>query len=244
LLHLNSRQLSLIAIFAALYVVFSILPGVPVAPEINIEIEACLASVFGVVLGPYLGSLTALVSAIIAWLSPFGGMSPFSAPFILAPFFNALVTGLAYKGKWKEALAVFGILIGAFWFLPPSQPIDQFYYVGALVSWDKLIALALIPLALEVRRRGLSMKAMPLFFFLLAFAGNEADNAWGVVAFGLPVVYNGIFGLNLETVRFLFVVSPFLYPTIRLIQAAIATIILVPLTRALKAANLTFEKPN
>lgn len=242
MLHLKSRQVALIGIFAALYIVFSFLPGIPVAPEINIEVEATLASVFGIILGPYLGSLTALISALIVWVSPFGGLSPFTAPFILSPFFNALVTGLIYKGKWKGAMAVFGVLVVTFWFLPPSQPIDQFYYVGALVTFDKLIAWTLIIPAVILKRKGSSMKIMPLYFFLLSFAGNEADNAWGVIAFALPIVYNGIFGLDLETVRFLFVVSPLLYPTIRFIQAVIATIILIPLTKALKKANLTFVK--
>jgi len=246
MLHLTSRQVALIGMFAALYVIFSFMPGIPVATaQIKIEIEACLASVFGVVLGPYLGSLTALVSAVVAWIIPSGGgggMGPYGMPFLLSPFFNALVTGLTYTGKWKEAMAVFGVLIAAFWFLPPSQPLGQFYYVGALVTWDKLIALALILPAVLLMRKGLSTKTMPLAFFLLAFAGNEADNAWGCIAFATPIVYNGIFGLNLDVVRFLFTVSPLVYPTIRFIQAVIATIILVPLVKALKMTNLTFVK--
>jgi uncharacterized protein YebE (UPF0316 family) len=38
----------------------------------------------------------------------------------------------------------------------------------------------------------------------------------------------------LEAVRFLFLVSPFVYPAIRLIQAIFATMIAVPIVRTLK----------
>jgi len=50
-------------------------------------------------------------------------------------------------------------------------------------------------------------------------------------------VYNGIFGLNVEAVRWLFLVSPFVYPAIRIIQAVLAAIVAVPLVKALKNAE-------
>lgn len=57
-----SITVSLVAVFAALYIVLSILPGIPVVGlgELKIELEASIASVFGIVLGPYLGALPLL----------------------------------------------------------------------------------------------------------------------------------------------------------------------------------------
>ncbi|MEM2906632.1 MAG: ECF transporter S component, partial [Candidatus Odinarchaeota archaeon] len=53
-------NITLIALIAALYVVISILPGIPVAPGVEIQFEAGFAVVIGVLLGPYIGFLTAL----------------------------------------------------------------------------------------------------------------------------------------------------------------------------------------
>jgi hypothetical protein len=56
---------------------------------------------------------------------------------------------------------------------------------------------------------------------------------WGANIFAVPIVYESIFGLDVDTVRFLFTVSPFIYPAIRNLQATFATIIAVPVVRAL-----------
>jgi len=83
------------------------------------------------------------------------------------------------------------------------------------------------------------LKLQPLFYFLLAFIGNQADNMWGADIFAIPMVYKGIFGISMiEDVRFLFVVSPFIYPAIRIIQATIAMVIAIPLIKALESSNL------
>jgi len=78
------------------------------------------------------------------------------------------------------------------------------------------------------------VKTLPILYFLLAFIGNQADNMWGSLAFATPLVYEGIFGLQLDSVRFLFMVSPFVYPAIRLLQAFIAMIVALPLMKALR----------
>jgi len=298
---LSSQHVALMAIFAALYYVLSIFtPYVPAIgiPEIKISLEALFASIFGLILGPYLGAITAFAGAFIAWALPPGSMSPYGAPFLLSPPVNALIVGLIYYKKWKVGFTIFGLLILAFLFLPPSQPLTENYFVGIAVIWDKLIALFLIIPIILITRKSLSKnqavgfscvtallvtaigscapfvglpfninvilifivlimwsiflitlfavygaifdeKAISTTFvyFLLAFVGNQADNMWGSNVFAIPVVYEGIFGLPLEVVRFLFIVSPFVYPAIRLIQASIATIIATPLMKALKRTN-------
>ncbi len=294
----STQTVALIAVFAALYYILSIFtPYVPAVaiPEIKISLEALFASIFGLILGPYLGALTAFVGAFVAWTLPPGSMSPYGMPFLLSPPLNALVVGFIYYKKWKEAFATLGILIVAFLFLPPSQPLPENLNVGIAVIWDKLIALFLIIPVVLIAQKSLAKKqaitlscsvfslmtilafyfafqlelltittilitavlasgiiflitlfivkgaafsekviTTSLLYFLLAFIGNQADNMWGANIFAVPAVYEGIFGLPLDVVRFLFVVSPFVYPAIRLVQAIIATAIAIPLMKALK----------
>ncbi|MGB9134579.1 MAG: ECF transporter S component [Candidatus Bathyarchaeia archaeon] len=244
-MNLSARQVALMAVFAALYYVLSIItPYVPAiaVPEVRISLEALIASVFGLVLGPYLGGLTAFLGAFVAWSLPPGSMNAYGMPFLLAPPLNALVTGFVYYKKWKMAFATFGVLIAAFLFLPPAQPLTDNNLVAIAVLWDKIIALFLILPCVRFARRLSLPETLPILYFLIAFIGNQTDNMWGSDVFAVPAVYEGIFGFPVELVRSAFLVSPFLYPAIRLVQAVIATIIAVPLMKALKDTNLLFSK--
>lgn len=243
---LTTKNIALLAIFSALYYVLSLItPYVPAigVPEITISLEALIASVFGIVLGPYLGTLTAFLGAFVTWTLPPTSMSPFSLPFLLSPPLNALVTGLIFYKKWKLGFAAFGILIIAFLFTPPVLPLAENWLVAVAVLFDKGIALFLI-LPLVIFAKKLSIGKASVFYFLLCFIGNQADNMWGTFAFSVPTVYEGIFGLDVIAVRGLFLLSPFVYPGIRLIQAFFAMLIAVPLMRALRGTPWLWKKEN
>jgi len=251
---LSSRNIALVAVFAALYYVLSLIsPYVPAAglPELKIQLEALMASVFGFVLGPYLGALAAFTGALVTWTLPPSSANPLAAPFLLSPPINALIVGLVFYRRWKWGFLAFGLLILAFPFLPPSQPITEHYIVPVAVLWDKLIALLLIVPSVWLGKISSKSKYAAILFsisiFLIAFVGNQADNMWGADVFAVPLVYEVVyapvlsplkaaFGFQtyLETVRYLFTISPFVYPAIRFVQAILATIISVPLMRALK----------
>lgn len=238
-MRISAKEEAFIIVFAALYYALSVVsPYVPAIglPDIKIHLEAFMASIFGIILGAELGALTAFIGAFVAWVLPPGSASVYGVPFLLSPPLNALTVGLIYSKRWKEAAGVLALLIGVFWFTLPCTPLSQYSYIGLAVTWDKIIALALIvPVALLLRKS--QWKVLPVTFFLLAFVGNQTDSMWGSLAFAFPVVYNGIFGLNVETVRWLFVVSPFVYPAIRIIQAFLAAVVAVPLVKALKSAG-------
>jgi hypothetical protein len=236
---LTTKSIALMAVFAALYYIASLIsPFIPAVgiPEITIKLEALIASIFGILMGPYLGFLTALLGTSVTWILPPSGGIVFGLPFLLSPPLNALVVGLVFYKKWKYGFLVLAAEILAFWFLPPSQPLSEFWYIGLAVTWDKIIALALIFPVVRLAKFK-SLKLQPLFYLLLAFIGNQADNMWGAEVFAVPIVYEQIFGLNIEAVRTLFIISPFVYPAIRIIQAIIAMVILIPLIRSLESST-------
>ncbi|MEM3641510.1 MAG: hypothetical protein QXH37_06290 [Candidatus Bathyarchaeia archaeon] len=239
----TTQNIALIGIFASLYYVLSLVtPYVPAVaiPEIKISLEALIATIFGFILGPYLGALTALAGALVAWA--LGGMSPYGMPFLPSPPMNALIAGFIYYKKWKVGFLMFSLLIAAFLFTPPVQPLSENFYVGIAVLWDKIIALLLILICVKFVRELSTPKTLPFLYFLMAFIGNQADNMWGSLAFATPLVYEGIFGLPLDSVRFLFIVSPFVYPAIRIIQAVIATVIAVPLMKIIRDKSWLWQE--
>ena len=107
-------------------------------------LTALIATIFGLVLGPYLGAATAFLGAFVTWTLPPMGMSPANLPFLLSPPINALVAGLIYYKKWKWGFLAFGGLIIAFLFTPPVHPITENLNVAMWVLFDKIIALLLI----------------------------------------------------------------------------------------------------
>jgi len=242
-LKITTRQIALIAIFAALYYILSLIsPKIPISiGGISISLEALIATVFGLVLGPYLGAATALLGAFVAWTLPPSGMSIYGLPFLLSPPINALITGLIYYKKWKWGFLAFSGLIIAFLFTPPVQPITENFTVAAAVLFDKIIALLLILPCVKFAKQ-LSVGQGAAFYFLLAFIGNQADNMWGSFIFATPMVYGGIFQMPLDAVRVGFLVSPFAYPAIRLIQAFVAMLIAVPLIKTLKGTPWLWRK--
>jgi len=109
---------------------------------------------------------------------------------------------------------------------------------------DKIIALSLIAPILWLSQQFSSahIQNLTILFFLISFIGNQADNMWGANTFANPFVYEGIFNMPLDLVRYLFVVSPFVYPAIRLLQAFLATVITVPLMKSLKNTKWILEE--
>jgi hypothetical protein len=243
---LTTRNVALVAIFAALYYVLSLLTfniSAPGVAQVQISLLALVASVFGLVLGPYLGTAAAFLGAFVGWVLPPSGMVPYGLPFILSPPINAFVVGSIYYKKWKVGFIAFAVLIAAFFFTPPAQPIAENLTVIVAVLADKIVALLLIiPLVVFRKQLAVTEKGIYTFYFVLGFIGNQADNMWGTLAFSVPTVYQGIFGLPLEAVRTAFLVSPFFYPLLRLIQAAAVMFIAVSLMRTLKGTPWLWQK--
>jgi predicted membrane protein len=245
--NLTPQKVAIMAIFAAMYVALSFIQPIqiPVGIEgLTISPVALIATLFGLILGPYLGTASALLGATVSWAIT--GGSPYGLPFLLSPPLNAFVSGAIFYKKWKIAFAVLAVLIIAFPFTPPVlSMVDSMgsAQVAVWVLWDKIIALLLIlPLAFFSKR--LSAGHGAALFFILAFIGNQADNMWGSFIYAWPMVYNGIFGFTTEFVQLQFLAGPFLFPAIRLIEAFIAMIIAVPLIKVLSGTNWLWSKDN
>src|SRR3972149_1890517 len=245
---LTTKNVALVAIFAAMYYVLSLFTfniSAPSVSQVQISLFALVASVFGLVLGPYLGTLAAFLGAFVAWTLPPSGMVPYGFPFLLSPPINAFVTGAIFYKKWKIAFVAFAVLIVAFLFTPPVQPLAENLTIIVAVLTDKIFALLLIiPLIMFTKQLAITEKGIYTFYLVLGFIGNQADNMWGTLAFSLPTVYEGIFGMPLDAVRTAFLVSPFFYPVLRLIQATAVMFIAVALMRTLKGTPWLWQKEN
>ena len=214
--HLSTRRIALIALFSALYYVMSFMPGIKIATgavNTSIQIEAFMASVFGLVLGPYVGAVTAFMGALLAWLLPPGIPSLTSAIFLPSPVINAFTVGLIFRGKWKPAFVTLAAVILAFWLLPATQPWPEYSYVGFFVMWDKIGALLLIlpSVMLLKKAKGKEADAEPTpvsqtktprnkasFVLVSAAAVSILVNAWTVATSGNPKYQFDVLGTTFK----------------------------------------------
>lgn len=225
-----SRKAALVGVMAAVYYVFLWLPNVPAVgiPEVKIDLGASFAPILGLLLGPYLGFLAALVGDVVKFLTT---PSVYSIPFLLCPPVSAFAAGYLARNRWKEPFILLILLLTAATFTPVFFPVTEHYVVYLLGFFDKIFALLLIPLVPYFLRKSGKLYHHTALFIAM-FVGNETDASLGNLVFSLPVVYKGIFGIpDANAVRGLFTISPLVYPAIRVLQAFLGYLIAFSLLR-------------
>jgi uncharacterized membrane protein len=108
---LNTKNITLMAILAAVYAIGSYLPGFPMIglPGSNINLVRALEIGYGVILGPIYGPITAFIGALVGTTITGGGLGMFFTP--LAPVTAFMAAMLVRKGGWKYSTAVLIVLI-------------------------------------------------------------------------------------------------------------------------------------
>jgi len=119
---LSARDVAYVAIFAALsVVVIKVIPGFPIVglSGSQIKFDAALAPIYGLIMGPYLGFLAALIGGIVLANSWFSVLTSFS------PAVSALVAGFLTQRKyrsssssfpgWTTAAIILGLLISGWY---------------------------------------------------------------------------------------------------------------------------------
>jgi hypothetical protein len=141
-LKLSSLEVALMAIFAAFSaVVVTILPGIPVvgASGASIRLDAALAPIYGMIIGPYLGFTAALFGGLVTAGSPFDILTSFS------PAISAFVAGMLtqknvgnneskIKGWMVSAVVLVLLILG--WYstgIGQQAPFYPMLHVSALV---------------------------------------------------------------------------------------------------------------
>lgn len=141
---LTTRQIALTSVFAALIVVITRLPGIPILGGTqgggHIELSLVLYPLIGLILGPWMGLVAAFLGNLIAWLIP--SSSVFGLLTIPAGAIAAFVSGSMSQGSgktnWRAAAAVL-ITLDVFWYLTPVGLEAPFYPVLHFVALGLII---------------------------------------------------------------------------------------------------------
>jgi len=189
---LSTKQIALVSVFAALIAAVSRLPGIPIVVGVQagkIEFTVPLYPIAGILLGPFVGALAALIGNIVAFLLP--SWSVFGLLTIPAGALSALVAGFLTRQNerlgWKAAALVLGVLIGM-WYVPIPNP--QQAYVGLEAPYYPIpLHFSALALILIFRRKIADFakssvkQIMTLGVGLAAYIGIMTEHMWGNLMF-------------------------------------------------------------
>jgi len=123
---LQTQKIALIALFAALHAVLY----VPTGPFRSFVVY--LMPVEGVILGPAIGFSSALLGAAIGRLIRPDSLWMFG---MVAEPLGVLGAGLLARGRWKELLTIYGLLLGGYFFHPYGRSLPLWTVLDLLIAF-------------------------------------------------------------------------------------------------------------
>lgn len=185
------RNITTLVVLAALYVVVSLVPGIPVigVPTASIDPSAILGPIYGLCFGPFVGGLGAFLGALLAWMTPPGTPQPFGLLTTISPAASAFAVGMLTRRKvdlggvaasgWVFAAVAIGLPTLA-WYTTRVGVRAPFYPIIHLVGLG-------VVLVLRGHLTGLfesaDRKKLTIFAALASYVGIVTDHMLGNLAF-------------------------------------------------------------
>lgn len=236
----TTKGLASVCCFAPLCTVLSFWSLFPIIGAVgkSISLAAIVAPLIGIILGPWLGTvavtLGGVVGASVAQIGPFGPLSflPWTAA--------ALGSGLLYNRKWRILIVPYSLLFLAFTFYPMVGPA----WLHPSLVWLQLVGLAVLisPLRLRaVRSMRKRTRTQETIFGVgvITFLATLFGHVVGSLMFEM-MYWPTLIG-ELDAWRLLWQFLTFMYPVERTIITVTATLIGVPLIKALRAYGFRIE---
>ena len=236
---------SLAATFAAIYGTLKLVPIFAVIGGSGrvFSTTEFIAPLLGIMLGPYVGSLVAVVGTFLGIM--FTGRMNFFGLDFLPGMTNALVVGFLMRRRPLLSALIYSGLLVLFFFHPSTLHFVSFPFLsgGIQIPFVWLHIIAWIFLVSPLSRRsvesileGTGSKAIGAAC-LLALIGTTTQQLTGTLLFATMAV--PLMGLAPQTLEATWVTVFYVYPIERLIIILpAATAVTVAIVKALKAAGL------
>jgi len=192
-LRFSSKSVALVGVFAALHAVLYLVTPPGLWRNWSIYLEP----LEGIILGPWVGFLAALMGSIVArainptelWM--FG---------VVAEPFGVLASGLVAKRKWRHLAALYGFMLGVYF----VHPLGRW-----LPMWTILDILASLALIYPISRASSNLfeqdlKRLSLLVPLIAFVGTATDALTRIFLL-IPVGLHSVFLWSWEAVYIAFI---------------------------------------
>lgn len=192
MLHLSTKTLSLVGVFAGLHTILYLMSF-----ELWRNWAIYLEPIEGIVFGPWAGFLVAFIGGVIGraikpidfWM--FG---------IIAEPLGVLAAGFLAKGRWKPVVVIYAIMLVAYF----MHPFGRWFPLWTVI--DVLLAFPLIYPASKLSSKLFKsdVKFLPIPLALVSFISAVTDSLARIFLF-IPVGLYNLFALTPETVYSIFV---------------------------------------
>lgn len=172
------RDVGIVAVFSSIYAVLSFMPGFQVVglPGLDIKITRSLEPIYGIVLGPFLGPISAFTGALVGRILMGGGIGVLFSPLTLVSSFIA--GRVFWKKDWKAPTVLFSIIV-IWWYVLMGTQIP--YY-----AIPHLMGLLILPLFNEkIYSSLISNRKMDVFIglILIGYSSTMAGHMLGNLIF-------------------------------------------------------------
>jgi hypothetical protein len=231
----KSQFLAVVAVFAAINVVFDSLMGLPeLSSGVWYSWIFIVEPINGIVLGPFAGFLSSLIGVMIGHSIYFRDVYEFL--FTLGAPMGAMVAGFLYRGEWKMVLTYYTALLG-FYFITPIS-----WQLPIWGMWDVYLAyLILLVVAVMMARTGSwnpKSKGLVHVIALSALIGLEADILFRIFILIPGQTYRLFYRNGAESLIPLWIEAAAITPIKVAISVLITTTIGPPLVKAIKKTGI------
>lgn len=230
----TARNLALVCCFAPLCTIFSFWSLFPILGPVGkfISASTVVAPLVGVILGPYLGVFAVVLGGVvgtsIAQTGPFGPLS--FVPWAAA----ALCSGLLLNRKWR----ICAILYAALLLVSTCYPTVGPAWLHPCFIWFQLLGLAVLVSPLQSKAMeflGKRTSIQEMFFGVSVTCFTAALFGQVVGSLMYETIYQPMLISDLNVWKGNLQMLTFIYPVERVIITTMATLVGVPLIKALKA---------
>jgi hypothetical protein len=231
----KSQFLALVAVFAAINVVFDSLIGLPeLSSGVWYSWIFIVEPINGIILGPYAGFLSSLIGVMIGHSIYFRDVYEFL--FTLGAPIGAMVAGFLFRGKWKMILTYYTALLGIYFITPIA------WQLPILGMWDVYLAyFILLVVAVMMARKGSwspESKGLLYVIALSALIGLEADILFRIFVLIPGQTYRLFYALGEEALIPLWVEAAAITPIKVAISILVTTTVGPPLVKVIKKTGI------
>jgi len=235
---IDSKFISLVAVFAAVNVIFDSFVSAPLPfSGIWYSWVFIFEPVNGIVLGPLAGFFSSLIGVMIGHYVNFVDVYEFL--FTLGVPIGAMISAFVFRGKWKIPLFYYAALLVAFFATPVAWQLPPWG------MWDTYLALASLLVVIVIMRKWknlwntTSRRNLVYVLALSAFIGLEADVLFRIFILVPCQTYRLFYGYDVSILQATWVLGAVETPIKAALSALVTTMIGLPLIMAARKMGVT-----
>jgi len=221
---IKTRQLSLIAIFAALGAVFDSIVTPGFSAGVWFGWIFIISTVAGMVLGPYNGFISTLIAVTIGhYLFP--RETAYEFIFTLGAPIGSMISGFMFRGDWKKVFAYYTAMLVFYFVTPISWRLPFWGMWNCYVAYIILITIAALN---KFRVINLTKIERRYLLAICTFLGLEADILFRIFILVPCYGYQIFYGLTPEALALIWVAPAPIITPVKVALSILATVTVYP----------------